>query len=327
MQRYIIRKFSLFKKTDRFPTEQEIELIKQRLTNSEWQISDEFLSSSPAKQLHVTLQSLLDGSNPRFMEQLNILSNSENTINVNNLFTKNTNVPPGYSLAYCNPLSNESEISSDGYDNYHAPTLGHLEFFKRRMWVSGSFTYNLQNPLKFGAPLYFKETVNKIKFLERSNMIFADYRRLFSNNVGLCITESRGLCYIGDLFVEKGQSGTAVKEVPDKSVVVTPSTVTNFRMSAITFNSHQIHYNPEYSQKVEQYNNVIVEAPLLVSLALQFWCKNNPDKQIINFRYKITSPSYINEPLSLHYKLSGSTVRLWITNESFNTCFDSTIKI
>lgn len=322
-----LRHLSSFTKSKAIPTKEEFSSIKSRLLSSEWHLEDEFLSPSPARQMYVTLQSLLSNSQKPFMEQFNIKSssNSENKV-LSEIFRKGSPLPPGYTLPYCNPLSYEYELGTDGYDNFHAPTLNNVEFFKRRMWVNGSFTFNNDNPLTFGSPVHFKETINTIRHLKRSKMIFADYHREFSNSSGLSVKESRGLCYIEDVYQPNSDEASICKDTPQETTVVTPSILTNFRMSAVTFNSHQIHYNPDYAKSMESYNDTVIEAPLLLSLALQFWCNKNPKKQMKRFKYKIIMPSYVNEPLSINYRQADNLVKLWISNKNSATCFDSTIE-
>lgn len=321
--------FAKFIKSIRNPTEEEVKRCKNKLLNSNWSIRDDVISTYPSKQMYVTLQSLLDKSHPDFMESLNTSYKYEVNKNINDLFKPGNPLPIGYSLAYCNPLSNESELSEDGYDNYHAPILDNIEFFKRRMWVSGSFTFNKSNPLRFGDELKFNETVEKVKFLSRNGIISADYKRYFSNVKGISLIEERRLCYLNSDFEPKKsvEKKTSTLGSPDESIEITPSIISTFRMCALTFNSHQIHYNPPYAQNVEKYPNVVVEAPLLIALSLQFWSNLNPGINISAFKYKITSPSFINDPITINFKKNDEYTKLWIQNSRSVTCFESTIKI
>ncbi|GAV27925.1 hypothetical protein PMKS-001393 [Pichia membranifaciens] len=323
-----IRRFSKVIKAPSIPTEEEVSRIKSRLLKSSWRLTDDVISTYPAKQLYVTLESLLNKSKLPFMESLNIGNGAyHENFDLNRKFKIGDNLPVGYSLAYCNPLSNESELSSDGYDNYHAPTTNNKEFFKRRMWVSGSLNYVKSNSLKFGDAIHFTETVERVKFLPKNNLIFADYKRCFNNCQGNSLTEFRRLCYLDKTFEANERMDKTSSIVPDKRIVLNPSIITSFRMSALTFNSHQIHYNPQYAQNIENYTDVVLEAPLLVALVLQFWSDNNPDTIISSFKYKITSPCFINAPMTINYKLHNDHTQLWICNDKSTTCFESTIQV
>lgn len=327
MQLFRRRCFSGFTKSTKIADAADIESCKTRLLNSRWSLKDDIISSYPSKQLYITLESLLNKNSPKYMEGFNHQSSCK-SVAINDKFKKGEILPPGYSLSYCNPLSSEVELSIDGYDNYHAPALNGEEYFARRMWVSGSFNFNKKNPLKFGDELSFEETVERVKFLNRSGIISADYKRKFSNQSGLSLTEVRRLCYLKSDFINKKPTDkTITNDIPDETITVTPSIITSFRMSALTFNAHLIHYNPDYAKKVEKYPDVVIEAPLLIMLAFQFLSNKLPQMSISCFKYKITSPSFVNESLTIGFKQYNDLIKLWIYSTNTKLiCFEATIQ-
>ena len=135
----------------------------------------------------------------------------------------------------------------------------------------------------------------------------------------------RGLGYLADLYSSYKQRFSTI-ENPDKSITVVPTLLTNFRMSAVTFNSHQIHYNPEYAKSIENYPDIVIEAPLLISLASQFWLNYNTDIWVKSFKYKISAPSFVNKPLTISYKKLNGVTKLWITNQNSVVCFEATLQ-
>ena len=56
--------------------------------------------------------------------------------------------------------------------------------------------------------------------------------------------------------------------VPDLSWQFDASAVMLFRYSALTFNSHRIHYDHRYTTEIEQYPGLIVHGPLQATLLL-----------------------------------------------------------
>ena len=50
-------------------------------------------------------------------------------------------------------------------------------------------------------------------------------------------------------------------ENPDYKRTITPSEVTLFRYSALTYNSHKLHYDHPYSEKVEGYPKIVGKLP------------------------------------------------------------------
>lgn len=105
-----------------------------------------------------------------------------------------------------------------------------------------------------------------------------------------------------------------------------------FRYSALTFNSHQIHFDHEYATKVENHpgknkllfsHNLflsillacLVHGPLSGTLLLDL-LRNQMTNKIKSFEYKCLTPLYVNKPLTLSGRKSNDPDRyeLWITN-------------
>ncbi|KAH3661728.1 hypothetical protein OGAPHI_005906 [Ogataea philodendri] len=238
-------------------------------------------------------------------------------------FKKGAKVPYGYSLIYCNPISTEDELGMDGFDNYHAPTNENTDLFRRRMWVAGSFTYNTNNPLRFGDDVSFTETVAKIQQYKQFQQIGIDYKRVYSINSQPSVTETRRLYYIQSKYETEWPPLTE-DLAPDSSITVTPSRVGVFRASALVFNSHLIHYNPTYALEEENYPNIVVSAPLQILMALQYWHTKHSTADLLSFRYKILSPSFVDSELNIcTKKLTATSHKLWMTTKDNRVCFTS----
>ena len=72
-----------------------------------------------------------------------------------------------------------------------------------------------------------------------------------------------------------------------------------FRYSAITYNSHRIHYDLDYTKKKEGYENLLVHGPLLASFSLEYISLIKKTKSIKSFSFKIIKPVYVNEKITL----------------------------
>src|SRR5699024_12074615 len=64
------------------------------------------------------------------------------------------------------------------------------------------------------------------------------------------------------------------------SRTVTPDPVLLFRYSALTFNSHRIHYDAPYTQEVEGYPGLVVHGPLVATLLLDLLHEHMPAAKI-----------------------------------------------
>ena len=87
---------------------------------------------------------------------------------------------------------------------------------------------------------------------------------------------------------------------PDFSVSVTPTQQLLFRFSALSFNAHSIHLDPQYCRDVEGYRNLLVHGPL--SLVLMLSVLRSQLKQgemITKFDYRNLAPLFANEEMKI----------------------------
>ena len=84
-----------------------------------------------------------------------------------------------------------------------------------------------------------------------------------------------------------------------------------FRYSALTFNSHRIHYDLPYAQEVEAYPALVVQGPLQASLLYHFAASQTgaaPDE----FAFRSQAPLFEREPVVLHAdRLDDDRMELW----------------
>jgi 3-methylfumaryl-CoA hydratase len=72
-----------------------------------------------------------------------------------------------------------------------------------------------------------------------------------------------------------------------------------FRYSALTFNTHRIHYDLAYVQDVERYPGLVVHGPLIATLLLDLAARQIGADAIGDFSFRATSPSFAGQPLHL----------------------------
>ncbi|CCW18695.1 COGs COG3777 [Sphingobium indicum BiD32] len=83
------------------------------------------------------------------------------------------------------------------------------------------------------------------------------------------------------------------------SRTVTPDTTMLFRFSAITFNSHRIHYDLPYALNQEYYPGLVVHGPLMAALLLDLAARRFGPNALSRFSYKSLSPAFAGQPLHL----------------------------
>lgn len=83
-----------------------------------------------------------------------------------------------------------------------------------------------------------------------------------------------------------------------------------FRYSALTFNSHRIHYDERYTREVEGYPGLVVHGPLQATL-LANMSAELAGKTLSRFVFRSRSPLFAGAPMFLHATGEGDRIRLW----------------
>jgi 3-methylfumaryl-CoA hydratase len=93
---------------------------------------------------------------------------------------------------------------------------------------------------------------------------------------------------------------------------ITPDPVLLFRFSALTFNSHRIHYDRTWAMDVEGYPGLVVHGPLTTTLLIDFARDQNPGKRIASYATQARAPLFDTAPFELRGRpASGRGCELW----------------
>jgi 3-methylfumaryl-CoA hydratase len=74
-----------------------------------------------------------------------------------------------------------------------------------------------------------------------------------------------------------------------------------FRYSALTFNSHRIHYDTPYATGTEGYAGLVVHGPLQATLLLDLaHARAAPGLRLSRFEYRALAPTFAGLPLTIN---------------------------
>ncbi|KAJ3319687.1 hypothetical protein HDV06_006103, partial [Boothiomyces sp. JEL0866] len=202
----------------------------------------------------------------------------------------------------------EPLLASDGYDNNWCPP----EPFTKRMWGGGKLEFT-KNKLLIGQNVELTTRLDSISFKEgsRGGSVFTQMVKEIKNEKGLSMVENRTLVYL-----EKPVSGNRVIKrglTPDFTDTVKPTPISLFRFSALTFNSHMIHYNKDYAN-YEGYPATLVHGPFSLTLLMDSFGRHS-NSEIKSFEYTCTAPVFVNENLHIHGKFTDDGCLMWATND------------
>lgn len=153
------------------------------------------------------------------------------------------------------------------------------------------------------------------------NLVFAEFLSQYIGPQGIAIEEDHTLIFREDTSGGAKRSSPKGEPAPTGTAWEKPveiNEVTLFRYSALTFNSHRIHYDRTYVTEVEAYPDLVVHGPLIAQLLCDFARDNNPGKTMTEFSFQARAPLFVNRPVTLRGEPGddGKSCSLWaVTGE------------
>ena len=208
--------------------------------------------------------------------------------------------PQGFHWCLCLPDAPTAEIDVDG----HPKRGGFLPpvDLPRRMWVASAIRFLA--PLPIGAAIERVSTVAAIgeKQGGSGKLVFVEIDHLIRADGAEAVRERQTVVYR-----EPAADTPAAPSPSDGSDLsgwewqrgVTPSQVLLFRYSALTFNSHRIHYDLPYATGTEGYPGLIVQGPLMGSLLLDLCTQQLGPQALAAFSFRAHSPAFAGQALTL----------------------------
>ncbi|MBX7501427.1 MaoC family dehydratase N-terminal domain-containing protein [Qipengyuania sp. YG27] len=227
-------------------------------------------------------------------------------------------MPQGIHLCLCTPEARTAQLGDDGHparDDSAASFLPPVPL-PRRMWASSAMRFHA--PIAVGASI---ERVSRVASVEaksgtRGDMVFVEVDHETSADGALAVSERQTLVYLEALAPDAPLSppepgeGSFDPSGWDAHREVRPDERLLFRYSALTFNTHRIHYDAPYAREVERYRGLVVHGPLTASLLLQVAAERFGENRLANFAFRGVSPAVAGEPLHLVLRGDSDSIEL-----------------
>jgi 3-methylfumaryl-CoA hydratase len=189
------------------------------------------------------------------------------------------------------------ELAEDGHieDGHFLPPMPQ----RRRMFAGGRL--RLDRPMRVGEALTRTSTLRRaeVKHGRSGEMLLVTVRDEFRAGDGgeLVATEESDLVYRSQAPGQARGIGfeTPPDEVPptsDEAVTLYPDETLLFRVSALTYNSHRIHYDHPYATGVEGYPGLVVHGPLLALMLLEIPRRHRPGRPVTALGYRLSRPAF-----------------------------------
>lgn len=231
-------------------------------------------------------------------------------------------LPPAWQWLYFLDTPRASGTGMDGH-----PKTGEClppPPLPRRMWAAGNM--RIEQPLRLGGLAERRTTIKSInaKTGRSGRLVFVNLEHAIVQNDVLCIHEEQNLVYrempSASTSLPPGEVGNTDAEWTQ---TITPNPVLLFRYSAVTYNSHRIHYDREYAIEQEFYPSLVVHAPLLASLLLELVHSQLPEATLTTFKFIAVRPTFVSQPVTANGKRDGKNLRLWTANEQGELCMSA----
>ena len=181
---------------------------------------------------------------------------------------------------------------------------------RTRMFVGGRL--EVTAGLQFGVPAHRRSAVTDwtVKVGRSGTMLLVTVRHEIEQGGKVALVDEQDLMYRSG-----GAAARPAPGAPPRSTASPPSTwpssdapwqepfaaapVLLFRFSALTANSHRIHYDQPYATGVEGYPGLVVHGPLLAVALAGLAGRRAPDRTVAALRYRFLRPVFAGDPVLL----------------------------
>ena len=184
----------------------------------------------------------------------------------------------------------------------------------RRMWASSEVEFLA--PIHVGATVTRSSTISDIveKNGSSGRLAFVTLTHQSAADGVAAISEKQTLVYraansaAAAFLAPRTRSAVVDESHWPNQRILTPTEALLFRYSALTFNSHRIHYDAPYACDVEGYPGLVVHGPLTATLLLN-WA-GELFGAIRRFSFHAVSPAFAGEVLTLVARQESDSIIL-----------------
>src|SRR5258708_2154965 len=221
-----------------------------------------------------------------------------------------TAIFPLWHWLYFLPISPLSEAGPDGHarrGDFLPPVP-----LPRRMFAGGRFEF--PHSLRIGDEITRTSRITDVsgKQGRSGTLVFVTVRHEIANATGVALTEEHDIVY------RENQRADAPAPKPQAARMdeafsreIAPDPVLLFRYSALTFNSHRIHYDRSYVTGIEGYPGLIVHGPLIATLLVDLLRRSLPDAKVSRFSFRAVRPLFDIHRFTVCGRAEGKRVALW----------------
>jgi len=221
-------------------------------------------------------------------------------------------LPPGWHIFYFLPRLGPDALRPDG-----TPAAGGVVPdmpLPRRMFAGQALRFH--RPIRIGQPLRQETELVDISLKSggTGTLVFTTVVSRIYGPDGLAVEDERRTAYREE--VKAGERNQAPRREPAPTDVAWRRTITAdpillFRFSALTFNSHRIHYDHEWATRVEGYPALVVHGPLTSTLLIDFARDHAGGRALTRYTTQARAPLFEGAPFELRGREAVTGCELW----------------
>ncbi len=231
----------------------------------------------------------------------------------------------GIHWCLCTPETPTAHLGADGHP------VADIDLPPRRMWASSDVRFLA--PIRVGARVDRRSRVidRIMKQGSSGRLLFLTVEHIMLTEGAVAVEEMRSIVYREAAASAPPQRSLSpsVDLPPDapwrRSLIPSPALL--FRYSALTFNSHRIHYDLPYARDVEGYPGLVVHGPLMATLLLDLADRELGPNRLTRFAFRAMAPAFADAPLSLSGERDGDALALTVRNAVGGTVMSATATI
>ncbi len=160
----------------------------------------------------------------------------------------------------------------------------------RRMWAGSRLEWF--RPMRVGTRVARLSRITDVVPKEgRSGpLVFVTVRHEVSDEEGAVLMDEHDIVFRGETTLANAPKPAPAEEKWRREIH--PDPVLLFRYSAVTFNSHRIHYDRPYATGVEGYPGLVVHGPLIATLLVDLLRRSRPETALRGYSFRALRPLY-----------------------------------
>lgn len=218
-------------------------------------------------------------------------------------------LPPLWHFITHPPCTKTSDLDEDGHlkrGDFLPPVA-----LPSRMWAGSRFQFH--GDIRVGDDVDKRSTIGDVKMKSgRSGALcFVTVKHELSVSGVVRIVEEQDLVFL-EATAPSSPTPT-LQPAPanaEFSRIIEPSEVMLFRYSALTFNSHRIHYDRDYVRDVEGYRALVVHGPLIATLLADLVVTETRE-QLASFAFTAKAPLFDDARFTIAGKRNGENIDVW----------------